>query len=51
VPVLYVSHSVADAWQINADAILLDAGRIVSQGPTHTILASQREQILAQLGA
>jgi len=49
VPVLYVSHSLADAWQINADAILLDSGRIVSQGPTRTILAPQREQLLAQL--
>lgn len=51
VPVLYVSHDLGDAWQINADAILLDAGRILSQGPTRTILAPQREQILAQLGA
>jgi ABC-type sulfate/molybdate transport systems ATPase subunit len=49
VSVFYVSHSVADAWQINDDAILLDAGRIVAQGPTHTILATQREQLLAQL--
>lgn len=49
VPVLYVSHSVADTWQINADAILLDAGHIVAQGPTRSILASQREQLLAQL--
>jgi ABC-type sulfate/molybdate transport systems ATPase subunit len=51
VPVLYVSHSLADAWQINADAILLEAGRIVAQGATRTILAAQREQLLAQLGA
>lgn len=49
VPVLYVSHSVADTWQINADAILLDAGRIVAQGPTRTVLAAQREQLLTQL--
>jgi molybdate transport system ATP-binding protein len=51
VPVLYVSHDIADAWQINADAILLDDGHIVSQGETRTVLAPQREQILAQLGA
>jgi molybdate transport system ATP-binding protein len=50
-PVLYVSHDLADAWQINADAILIEAGRIVSHGPTRTILATQREQILTQLGA
>jgi molybdate transport system ATP-binding protein len=51
VPVLYVSHDIADAWQINADAIVLQDGRIVSQGETRAVLAPQREQILAQLGA
>ncbi|MGB0122113.1 MAG: ATP-binding cassette domain-containing protein [Silvibacterium sp.] len=51
VPVLYVSHDLADAWQINADAIVLEAGRIISQGETRTVLAPQRENILAQLGA
>jgi ABC-type sulfate/molybdate transport systems ATPase subunit len=51
VPVLYVSHDLGDAWQINADAILLEQGRIIAQGETRTILAPQRETILAQLGA
>lgn len=50
VPVLYVSHDLGDAWQINADAILLEQGRIIAQGETRTILAPQRNQILAQLG-
>lgn len=50
VPVLYVSHNLADAWQLNADAILLDSGRILAQGLARTVLASQREQLLAQLG-
>lgn len=50
VPVLYVSHDLADAWQINADAILLESGRITAQGPARTILAPQREQVLTQLG-
>jgi ABC-type sulfate/molybdate transport systems ATPase subunit len=49
VPVLYVSHDLADAWQINADALLLEAGRIAAQGETRTVLASQRDQLLAQL--
>jgi molybdate transport system ATP-binding protein len=49
VPVLYVSHDLGDAWQINADAILLEQGRIIAQGETRTILAPQRNQILAQL--
>jgi ABC-type sulfate/molybdate transport systems ATPase subunit len=49
VPVLYVSHDLADAWQINADALLLEAGRIAAQGETRTVLASQRDQLVAQL--
>lgn len=50
VPVLYVSHDLGDAWQINADALLLEAGRITARGEARVILAEQREQILAQLG-
>jgi ABC-type sulfate/molybdate transport systems ATPase subunit len=47
--VLYVSHDLVDAWQINADALLLEAGRIAAQGETRTVLASQRDQLVAQL--
>lgn len=50
VPVLYVSHDLADAWQINAHAILLEAGKIAAEGETRTILAPQRQQLLQQLG-
>lgn len=50
VPVLYVSHDLADAWQMNADALLLDNGSIVARGETRTILAAQRGQLLEQLG-
>lgn len=51
IPVLYVSHDLADAWQINAHAILIESGRIMAEGETRTILAPQRQQILIQLGA
>jgi molybdate transport system ATP-binding protein len=51
VPVLYVSHDLADAWQINAHAILIESGTIRAEGETRTILAFQRRQILTQLGA
>ncbi len=51
VPVLYVSHDLADAWQMNADAIVLEAGRIAAQGPARTVLAPYRERVLEQLGA
>ena len=50
VPVLYVSHDLADAWQINAHAILIESGTIRAEGETRTILAPQRRQILTQLG-
>ncbi|HEX5234578.1 MAG TPA: ATP-binding cassette domain-containing protein [Silvibacterium sp.] len=49
VPVLYVSHDLIDAWQNDADAILLDSGRVVAQGQARTILAPHRDQILRQL--
>lgn len=51
VPVLYVSHDLADAWQMNADAIVLEAGKIRSQGPAREVLAPYRERLLEQLGA
>jgi molybdate transport system ATP-binding protein len=51
VPVLYVSHALADAWQMNADAIVLEAGQIAAQGPARAVLAPYRERLLEQLGA
>lgn len=50
VPVLYVSHDLGDAWQVNADAMLLEDGRITARGEAQSILAKQREQVLRQLG-
>jgi molybdate transport system ATP-binding protein len=50
-PVLYVSHALADAWQMNADAIVLEAGKIEVHGPAREVLASYRERLLEQLGA
>lgn len=51
VPVLYVSHALADAWQMNADAIVLEAGHITSMGPARDVLAPYRDRLLEQLGA
>jgi molybdate transport system ATP-binding protein len=50
-PVLYVSHGLADAWQMNADAIVLEAGRIQAQGAARMVLAPYRERLLEQLAA
>lgn len=51
VPVLYVSHDLADAWQINADAVVLESGHVIAAGEARIVLATYREQLLAQLGA
>jgi molybdate transport system ATP-binding protein len=50
VAVLYVSHALADAWQMNADAIVLEAGKIEAQGAAREVLAAHRERLLEQLG-
>lgn len=50
VPVLYVSHDLGDAWQINADALLLEGGRITACGEARSVLAAQRLEMLEQLG-
>lgn len=50
VPVLYVSHDLGDAWQVNADALLLEGGRITARGEARAILAAQRLEVLRQLG-
>lgn len=50
IPVLYVSHDLGDAWQFNADALLLENGRITARGEARSVLATQRGEILRQLG-
>jgi ABC-type sulfate/molybdate transport systems ATPase subunit len=50
VPVLYVSHDLADAWQTNAEALVLEAGRVAAQGEARAVLAEYRERVLVQLG-
>ena len=51
VPALYVSHDVAEAFQTAADVMVIERGQIQAQGPPETVLASQREQLLGQLGS
>jgi molybdate transport system ATP-binding protein len=51
VPALYVSHDVAEAFQTAADVMVIDHGQIRAHGPAKVVLASQREQLLRQLGS
>lgn len=50
VPVLYVSHALADAWEMNADAIVLEAGKVEAHGLARDVLAPYRDRLLEQLG-
>jgi ABC-type sulfate/molybdate transport systems ATPase subunit len=50
VPALYVSHDVAEAYQTAADVIVVENGRLETQGPVEQVLATRRERLLRQLG-
>jgi molybdate transport system ATP-binding protein len=49
IPVLHVSHDLADAWQMDTEALILEDGRIRAQGDARQVLAPYRERLLAQL--
>lgn len=52
-PVLYVTHDVAEAWRMaqrpRAEALRMDAGRIVQQGAAAEVLAEERRRLLTSL--
>ncbi len=49
--VLYVSHSLAEAWQGHAEALLMEDGKVSGGGPAKDVLAPHRAALLRQLGA
>lgn len=49
IPVLYVSHDLAEIWNLPAHVLLLEQGRIVTSGPLQQVLEPQRASLLAQL--
>jgi ABC-type molybdate transport system ATPase subunit len=49
VPVLSVTHDVSEVFALDADVIVLDAGRVKDQGDARTVLAEQREHLLRML--
>ena len=49
IPVLSVTHDVAEAFQLDGEVIKLAEGRVVAQGPVATVLAEERARLLAQL--
>ena len=50
IPVIYVSHDLADAWQLNAEAVVIEDGRLIAQGEAQVVLRDYRERLLVQLG-
>lgn len=47
--VIYVSHDLAEIWQIPADVVLLENGRITTTGPLQQVLEPRRERLLRSL--
>lgn len=46
IPILSVTHDVAEPFQVDAEVIRLDQGRIVRQGPANEVLANERARLL-----
>jgi molybdate transport system ATP-binding protein len=51
IPVLSVTHDVAEAFQLGAEVIKIADGKVVAQGPVEVVLAEERKRLLGQLGA
>jgi molybdate transport system ATP-binding protein len=51
IPVLSVTHDVAEAFQLGDEVIKIAEGKVVAQGPAEVVLAEERKRLLAQLGS
>jgi len=49
VPVLSVTHDVSEVFALDADVIVLNAGRVKDQGDARVVLAEERETLLRAL--
>jgi molybdate transport system ATP-binding protein len=49
VPILSVTHDVVEALQLRAEVITIKNGKVTTQGPAETILAAERQRLLAHL--
>lgn len=49
VPILYVTHSHEEVFALGEQVIVLDAGRIISQGRPHEVMRAPRLETVAQL--
>ncbi len=49
VPILHVTHSPDEVFALGHEAIVLDAGKIIAQGPPHEVMRAPRLETVAQL--
>jgi len=49
VPILYVTHSLKEAFALGERVMVLERGRIIADGAPHAVLAAPRQETLAQL--
>jgi molybdate transport system ATP-binding protein len=49
VPILYVTHSREEVFALGEHVIVLDSGRIVTQGTPHDVIAAPQQETVAQL--
>jgi len=49
IPIIYVTHSAAEAFALGERMIVLEAGRILAEGTPQQVLASPRHETIAQL--
>ena len=49
-PILSVTHDVAEAFAIAEDVVRMERGRVVAHGSASEVLAVEREDLLAKLG-
>jgi molybdate transport system ATP-binding protein len=49
IPVLSVTHDLGEAFQLEAEVIKIDDGKVIQQGPVAEVLAGERERLLQQL--
>ena len=49
VPILFVTHNGEEVFALGDEVIVLDAGKIVAQGPPHEVMRAPRLETVAQL--
>ncbi len=49
VPILHVTHSSDEVFALGHEVIVLDAGKIIAQGPPHDVMRAPRMETVAQL--